>query len=161
MTELLEIGILTECEAWREALPETELLCRRAVDAACAEAGLPVAEVVVVLADDGFVRRLNRDYRGRDEPTNVLSFAGDTSGPLVPEAPLMLGDLVLAFETVCREAEEEGKPLAEHFSHLVVHGMLHLLGHDHEDEGEAEAMERAEVIILSRLGIDDPYRDVR
>ena len=103
----------------------------------------------IVLADDRLQRRLNRDFRGADKSTNVLSFTG---------APEGLGDVVLALETVAREAREQGKSLADHVAHLVVHGVLHLMGYDHETGREAVRMERLEARILDRLGIADPYR---
>jgi probable rRNA maturation factor len=116
--------------------------------------------VGVVLTDDAEQQRLNRDYRGQDKPTNVLSFALTDSGdPVAPGMPVLLGDIVLAFETVAREAAEQDKPLADHLRHLVVHGALHLLGFDHENAAEAAIMEAREAAILRRLGVPDPYRD--
>ena len=103
----------------------------------------------IVLANDRLQRRLNRDFRGTDKPTNVLSFAS---------APEGLGDVVLALETVTREARTQGKSLADHVAHLVVHGVLHLMGYDHETGREAARMERLEARILDGLGIADPYR---
>jgi len=105
--------------------------------------------VCLVLADDALQRRLNHEFRGRDKSTNVLSFDG---------APAALGDVVLALETIAAEAEAQGKPLAHHVAHLVVHGVLHLLGYDHETQGQARSMERLEIEILAGLGIGDPYR---
>jgi probable rRNA maturation factor len=118
-----------------------------------AEAG---SELSVVFSDDAHIRTLNSGWRGKDKPTNVLSF------PAFPvkigeKLPPMLGDVVLAAETVAREAELEGKPLDHHITHLVIHGVLHLLGHDHEDDAEAEAMEALERAALARLAIPDPY----
>jgi probable rRNA maturation factor len=104
--------------------------------------------VCVVLADDASLRDLNRTFRGKDKPTNVLSFEGEGEE---------LGDIVLAYETVKREAKEQGKSFASHTAHLVVHGCLHLLGHDHERERDAEKMEALEISILARLGFPDPY----
>ena len=117
-------------------------------------------ELSVVLADDAAVRALNRDYRGRDAPTNVLAFPqADTHGDLSPEGPVLLGDVVLALETVRREAAAQGKSAVDHASHLVVHGILHLLGFDHHADSEAADMERCETAILAGLGIADPYAD--
>lgn len=131
-------------------------LLRRAVDAALHGAGfapMPQSELSVLLADDAAIRELNRDYRGFDKPTNVLSFP---AGPTPPRTPL-LGDLALAFETIGREAETDAKPFDHHLTHLVVHGVLHLLGYDHETDDEADAMETLETRILAGLGIADPY----
>lgn len=108
--------------------------------------------VRIVDADEG--RALNRDYRDKDYATNVLSFPAE----LPPGVPLpILGDLVLCAPVVAREAEEQGKPLKHHYAHMLVHGVLHLLGHDHMDEAEAEAMEAIEREVLAGLGIPDPY----
>ncbi|WP_437361585.1 rRNA maturation RNase YbeY [Inquilinus limosus] len=123
------------------------------------EAGRP-AELSIVFADDATVQRLNREYRGKDAPTNVLSFAlTEAEEPDFPGAPLVLGDVVLALETVLAEAGRDRKAPADHARHLVVHGILHLLGHDHMTEAEAEAMERIEIAVLARFGIADPYSD--
>jgi len=118
------------------------------------------AELSVVLADDPFVQRLNRDYRGKDKPTNVLSFAfgddEDEPDP-APGTPVLLGDIVMSLDTLTREAKEQGKPFAHHLAHLSVHGVLHLLGYDHIEDAEAEEMEALETTILARLSIPDPY----
>ncbi|MCE8024500.1 MULTISPECIES: rRNA maturation RNase YbeY [Halomonadaceae] len=111
-------------------------------------------EVTVRFVDADEGQALNRDYRGRDKPTNVLSFPFD--GPPGIALPL-LGDLVLCHPVVEREAAEQSKRLEHHYAHLVVHGMLHLLGHDHLEDEEAEAMEQLERDILADLGIADPY----
>lgn len=117
------------------------------------------AELSVVLADDALVHRLNREYRGKDKPTNVLSFALTEADEPEPGegAPVLLGDVILAFETVEREAVEQNKTPADHMTHLVVHGVLHLLGYDHETDDEAEEMEALETRLLATLGIADPY----
>ncbi|MBV9862002.1 MAG: rRNA maturation RNase YbeY [Alphaproteobacteria bacterium] len=112
------------------------------------------------LTGDDEQRQLNRAYRGRDAPTNVLAFPALTpEEPHPPGAPLLLGDVVLAFETVVREAAAQDKPIAHHLRHLVVHGMLHLLGYDHERPAQAEAMETLEREILAVLGVPDPFRE--
>ncbi len=131
------------------------------VEAACAVAGGPpgAAEVSLVLGDDAMVRRLNQDYRGQDKPTNVLSFAlseGDSPPPL-PGTPVMLGDVVIAYERVVDEAEAAERSPLVHLCHLVVHGVLHLLGYDHQNDADALAMERLETDILAGFGIPDPY----
>ncbi len=106
-------------------------------------------ELSVVLTDDAQVQALNRDYRGKDKPTNVLSF---------PQTGELLGDIVLAHETVVREAADKGVPFETHFTHLVIHGWLHLQGFDHETEVEAVEMESIEIAALATLGIDNPYQ---
>ena len=144
------VDVAVPCAAWRKALPDVRARAAAAALAALADQTLPpAAELSIVLADDGLLRRLNRRWRGRDAPTNVLSFANG--------APL-LGDVVLAFETVSREAAEQAKPLADHLAHLVTHGVLHLRGYDHETAGEARRMEALERRVLAHIGVADPYR---
>lgn len=133
-------------------LADADAVVERAAAAVARHPGLAVpagAELSVALADDATVRRLNRDYRGKDRPTNVLSFPG-------PGGPL-LGDIVMALETLLAEAREEGIAPEHHLAHLTVHGLLHLLGHDHETEAGALAMEALETAILAGLGIADPH----
>lgn len=161
------VDVLVEAERWSALLPDAEALVIRAVTAAYAAAAHDAfepepphgVELSVVLHDDAAVQALNRDYRKKDAPTNVLSFAaleGDL--PPIPEGePLPLGDIILALETCEREAAEAGKPLEHHVFHLVVHGLLHLLGFDHEEQDEAEEMESVEVAVLASAGIPDPY----
>jgi len=152
--------------AWGAVCPDAENLARTAARLALTrvmnEAGtVPqgLIELSIVLTDDAEQRRLNRDWRGVDRATNVLAFpAWEPGAPTPPNAPVLLGDVVLAFETVAREAEEQGKSLADHLSHLIVHGVLHLLGYDHGADAEAAAMETLETSILARLGVADPYR---
>jgi probable rRNA maturation factor len=116
------------------------------------------SELSVLLTDDDSIRRLNRDWRGKDKATNVLAFPMLAAGEL-PSATsaLLLGDVVLARETLEREAEEASIAVADHVSHLAVHGVLHLLGHDHQADADAERMEALEARILHTLGIADPY----
>ncbi|WP_174279654.1 rRNA maturation RNase YbeY [Sphingomonas bacterium] len=122
-----------------------------------------LVEVSVRLTTDAEVNQLNRQYRGKDAATNILSFPMiqpdllDTVTQNTDDGEVLLGDLVLAYETCAREADDKGVPLADHVSHLVVHGVLHLLGHDHQGDGEADAMEQVERDVLARLGIADPY----
>ncbi len=156
---MIALDIEVEAEGW-DAVPGLDALCRRAAEAALA--ALPDGPsgdlgATLLLADDAALRALNRDFRGQDKATNVLSFPAP-AGPAVAGRPRHLGDLALGFETVARESLDEGKTLADHAAHLVVHGVLHLLGHDHGTDREADAMEGIEVAALARLGIPDPYR---
>lgn len=163
------IDVVINEPAWKRAVPGVGSLCRRAARAAIA-AGAPAmgaAEACIVLTDDGTSRTLNRQYRNEDKPTNVLSFplAQSTAGTAAGGQPHMhlLGDVVVAFATSVGEAESQAKSLADHLTHLVVHGILHLVGHDHQTDDDATAMERLEVAILATLGVEDPYhaRDER
>jgi probable rRNA maturation factor len=151
-----KLDVLVEAAPWDERRALRSLL-RRAVEAAAAELSTSEAELAIVLADDSAIRVLNRKWRGIDAPTNVLSFPAD----IPAGAPPLLGDIVLAYETVVREARRDGKPFAHHVAHLTVHGFLHLCGYDHERDSDAETMEQLERTILSRLGIPDPYRAKR
>ena len=144
---MIEVEI--EDAAWTSALPDAAAVAERAATAAL---GTVEGDVVVLLTDDAAVQDLNARFRDRDRPTNVLSFpAADSAAP-------HLGDLVLAFGVCAAEAAAQGKPLADHLSHLTVHGVLHLLGRDHVDEAEADEMEAEERSILASLGVADPYR---
>lgn len=161
MTTTIDISVRIDCPAWTEALPDAEARCGRLAAIALGAVDLPegVVELSMVLADDATVQGLNRDWRGKDTPTNVLSFAAldDEDAPVVEGAPLLLGDVILAYETCAAEASGQGKSLEDHFSHLVVHGVLHLLGYDHMDDDEAAEMEDLETTLLAALGIPDPY----
>nr|WP_295235309.1 rRNA maturation RNase YbeY [uncultured Brevundimonas sp.] len=142
------IEIEVEAEAWTGALPDVEAVVERAAQAAL---GTVEGDIVVLLTDDAAVRELNGRFRDKDRPTNVLSF------PAPENAFPHLGDIVLAYGVCATEAEAQGKTLADHLSHLVVHGVLHLLGRDHEDDAEAEEMEAEERDILAQIGVADPY----
>jgi len=147
---MIEIEI--ESDDWIAALPAAKSVVERAATTAL---GQTAGDIVVLLTDDAAVKDLNHRFRDKDRPTNVLSFPGGDMQ--MPGAPAHLGDIVLAFG-VCRdEAIEQGKSLENHLTHLVVHGVLHLLGRDHEDEAEAEAMEAEERTLLASLGVADPY----
>ena len=148
---MIEVEI--EDAAWTAALPDAAAVAERAATAAL---GTVTGDVVVLLTDDATVRDLNARFRDRDRPTNVLSFPA--AEMTVPGPAPHLGDLVLAFGVCAAEAEAQGKALADHLSHLTVHGVLHLLGRDHEADAEAEAMEGEERSILASLGVADPYR---
>ncbi|AZV18057.1 rRNA maturation RNase YbeY [Mesorhizobium sp. M7A.T.Ca.TU.009.01.3.2] len=152
----VDIDISVEAGNWPDEASLTRLV-DRAVKAAFAETGVAGrSELSLVFTDDAHVRVLNAGWRGKDKPTNVLSFP---AFPFVQGGPLppMLGDIVLAAETVAREAALEDKPVENHITHLVIHGLLHLLGYDHETDTEAEAMEAVERAALARLAIPDPY----
>ena len=114
-------------------------------------------ELSIVLATDAAVQRLNREYRGKDSPTNVLSFPGYEGAPLMPGQRPHLGDIFLAAGTVQREAKAQGKTLEQHLAHLLVHGFLHLLGYTHDDDSNARHMEEQEKTIMQKLGFSDPY----
>ena len=152
----VDIDLTVEAGHWPDEA-RLSLLIDRAAAAAFAETETTGhSELSVVFSDDAHIRTLNADWRGKDKPTNVLSFPAfplSRGGPLPP----MLGDIVLAAETVAREAALEDKPLENHITHLVVHGLLHLLGYDHETDAEAEEMEAVERAALARLAIPDPY----
>ncbi|MGQ0527829.1 MAG: rRNA maturation RNase YbeY [Alphaproteobacteria bacterium] len=148
----IEIDITQKSGDW----PAVNTLVEQALRAAFRHLDLQgEGEVSIVLADDAFVQDLNRDYRDKDKPTNVLSFpqleifTGKVAG--------LLGDIVFGLETIRREADDAQKSFEDHLSHLVIHGLLHLLSHDHESEDEAERMESLEIQILKTLGIKNPY----
>jgi len=157
---LLEIDVVQEAGMWPAGAAEQ---ARRAAITAYAMAGeTGEAELCIVLADDHFVQDLNKTYRGKDKPTNVLSFPARSIPVAAGPEPMgfrLLGDIVLARETLEREAAEQGKCAEDHVMHLVVHGLLHLLGQDHEEDDKAEIMEELERRILQALGISDPYQD--
>ncbi len=162
MTDLLDINIIVRNSHWETAVDDVVEICRVSACAAFAVGGRPVmAEAGLVLADDDFVAALNRQYRDRDGATNVLSFAatdfGDLALPAVEGAPVMLGDIIVAHETVVREAVEAGISGEHHLRHLVMHGMLHLLGYDHMTDDEAAEMEPLETQILGAMNVADPY----
>jgi probable rRNA maturation factor len=159
-----EVLIVAEC--WQSE-PDAEAVIQRAIAIAAeiADAGLDPglgeAELAIMLTDDAGIRTLNNNWRGIDKPTNVLSFpALPPSGPGSPDdPPRMLGDIAIAYQTTRAEADNEQKPFDHHLSHLAVHGFLHLIGYDHENDDDAEAMETLETGILAQLGIPDPYAD--
>ena len=153
------VDIVVNAPAW-EALTGLEDLAARAVEQSALVAGARLAkdsELCIVFCDDAEIRGLNATWRGQDKPTNVLSFP--TPGALATKP--LLGDIVIAFETVAREAREQDKSLADHASHMIIHGFLHLIGYDHETPAEAEAMEALERRVAETLGIIDPYDGTR
>ncbi len=164
----LDLDVLIEESGWTAAVPDAEALCRSAAAAAWAQAAPAVAwppgqqaEACLLLASDSRVQALNRDFRGRDEPTDVLSFPAvepDVLAAAGAEAPPpLLGDIIIALQTTLADAARDGKPAADHLRHLVVHGILHLLGHDHQHDDTAAVMEALEVQILAGIGVADPY----
>lgn len=157
----LTVDIAVEDPSWA-AIPDLQALVERAAAAALAEAGVDPGEPLelsCLFCDDDAIRALNAQWRGKDKPTNVLSFPTpeEAMGADVPGAEALLGDIAVAWGTVLREAEAEGRPVADHVAHLVVHGTLHLLGEDHEEDAEAESMEALETRAMARLGLPDPY----
>jgi probable rRNA maturation factor len=146
---MIDLALTIEGECWA-GLADPEALCQRAFDAAAREA--PATGLVsLLLADDAALQHLNRDFRGKDKPTDVLSFPAD------PMDRPLLGDIAVAYGVAARDAAAQGKPLADHLTHLLIHGYLHLLGHDHETPDEAARMEDKEIRALAALGISNPY----
>lgn len=155
MTPIIDVAV--EAEAW-DGFEDPASLAEAVIGQAVAQSRVKLAaeaEVSIVLADDAFVAELNRKWRGVDKPTNVLSFP---SGGDIAVAPV-LGDIVIAYETTAREAQEEGKPLRDHVAHLLAHGFLHLIGYDHVADADARTMEALERSVLASLGVADPYRE--
>lgn len=155
MTLVIEITV--ECPHWKE-LGDLGAFAAQSIDAALQETGdTPAegAELSFLFCDDARICELNRQFSGKDKPTNVLSFP--TSEPM--DSARCLGDIALAHGTIAREADEQGKSLDHHSRHMIVHGFLHLLGYNHEDEADAKAMEALEVRILKRLGVENPYSE--
>lgn len=156
---MADIDVIVEAEGWR-VVPALEACVTEAAEAAIRAAAPAKADscaVAVLLADDHALRRLNATFRRKDAPTNVLSFPAVKPATPQAEAPIFLGDVALACETCLGEALAEGKSPSDHLRHLVVHGVLHLLGYDHATDTEAVTMERLERDVLASLGIGDPY----
>jgi probable rRNA maturation factor len=148
----VDVVIQVEDSAWRSQWPRHASDIRKLIAAACPSVrfpkGQPEGVMAIVLADDKRLKGLNRQFRGKNKPTNVLSFPDD-------EEPF--GGIALAFETIQREAKEQGKPFVNHVKHMILHGFLHLLGFDHQSDREARLMERLETAILAELAIPNPY----
>ncbi len=146
---MIELALIVEEGTWQ--VPEgLDALCQRALDAAAAQE--PATGLVsVLLTDDAELQQLNRDFRGKDKPTDVLSF------PSTPMDRPLLGDIAVAEGVASRDAGLQGKALDDHLTHLLIHGYLHLLGHDHETPGDAAVMEAKEIRALDALGIANPY----
>jgi probable rRNA maturation factor len=151
MSVAIEMAI--EAGDWKQ-VPDAAATAERAARAALSCAGVTDGELAILLTDDAHIRTLNRQWRAKDMPTDVLSFPAP---PAKGAGPRFLGDVALAFETLARDAQADGNPVDHHLAHLVVHGVLHLLGHDHQSEGQAQVMERQERMALARIGVPDPY----
>ena len=136
------MNLIIEHEPWREAVPSVETLTETAL-------AFISQELSILLADDATITQMNQQYRGKDRPTNVLSFPSDQ--------PDYLGDIIIALETLQREAAQQGKTLQDHYTHMLIHGALHLQGYDHETDEEAEMMEAREIALLAKLKIANPY----
>lgn len=147
----IPIDILVGTAGWNEALGRAEEFCLKVIKNMLADHQFKkTGELSIALVNDNEIQTLNQTYRGKDKPTNVLSFPD--SGP----API-LGDIVIAYETVAKEATERGKSLSDHLTHMLVHGFLHLQGYDHENDADGAIMEDLEVAILTKMNIDNPY----
>ena len=153
----VDIDIRIDSPAWRNAGGDCRTLVRRAARAALADA-IGAFGISILLTGDDAIAELNRRWRDRDGATNVLSFPAEDDGFAAEDRPCFLGDIAIAYETLDREARRDGIPFADHLAHLVVHGVLHLRGYDHETDTDAEEMEARETMILASLGISDPYR---
>lgn len=154
-----DIDVVIDDPRWAEALPDAVDLAEAAIAAAYAAVDLTESvSLCVLLTDDAAVQVLNRDHRGKDAPTNVLSFPMDSGAP-IPGAPRVLGDVALAYETMAREAQDAHRSLRNHFQHLIVHGSLHLIGYTHEADDAAERMESLETAVLASLNVPNPYVD--
>lgn len=148
---MYEILIRNEYENLDDILSEFNVVIKDVIEASASylNFSLDGKEVSILLTNDSEVHKLNKDFRGKDKPTNVLSFE--------TEDEEMLGDIVVSIDTVFREAKEQGKEFKNHFVHLIVHGFLHILGYDHLDDSEADEMESLEIEIMKSMGLDNPY----
>lgn len=157
----MDISITIDDAGWRN-LSDAEGLVRRAIRAAAAAAGHDgqCDEVAVVLGSDAQVASLNSKWRGKSQPTNVLSFPAARPAAIPDGAILPLGDIILAYGVVAAEANSHSKAFSAHVSHLVIHGMLHLLGYDHLDDGDAGEMEAIEITAMKRIGLSNPYEEL-
>ncbi|PAU97984.1 rRNA maturation RNase YbeY [Paracoccus salipaludis] len=157
------VDIVIEDERWLDV--DLQGMAERAAAAATRHMGIDAVEIVVMGCDDDRIAALNDHFRGKAKPTNVLSWPSVEPAPRAPgEVPAPpeaeeLGDIAISFDTCKAEAEAQGKPFADHVTHLLVHAILHLAGYDHEADADAETMEDAERSILASLGIPDPYRE--
>lgn len=155
---MITIDIAVEAREWPspDALSALSTRALRTAVAHLDQPLMPGAEVSLVFTSDGHVQALNHQWRGLDKPTNVLSFAANEgAGPVTP----VLGDIIVAYETIAREADEQAKSFDDHLTHLIIHGFLHLLGYDHINDEDAQAMEYLETLMLASLAIADPYAE--
>ena len=151
------LEVIVDRAAWEKAVPNPSRLCRAAARAAAKVARVKRrSSAALELVSDRRMKRLNRDFRGYDKPTNVLAFPAGEPLPSGKKSAF-LGDIAIALETVRREAKADDKPIRAHLAHLVVHGVLHLMGYHHDNTAAAERMERLERIALKSLGLPDPY----
>jgi probable rRNA maturation factor len=158
----IEIDILVEAAGWDESIPDAHDIVSVAAQAALRDVDIGRAhthsatELSILLTNDEAIADLNREWRGRTGPTNVLSFPAETDARSA-DAPVLLGDVAIALETLTAEAQDAGIAPEDHLRHLVVHGVLHLCGFDHENDADADLMEGREIVILEALGVPDPY----
>jgi len=159
MADNISLDVVTEDNRWTSALSDAQGMAERAITAGFAQSGFsePVS-ICVLLTTDAQIQTLNQSYRGKDKPTNVLSFPAEET-PSIPGEPRALGDIALAFETLDREAKEANRELSDHFLHLIVHASLHLIGYSHDEDEEAERMEALEIAALTGLGVSNPYEE--
>jgi probable rRNA maturation factor len=153
------VDIVVDSPLWK-AQRGVKAVLQRAIGEAAAMAATSGGELAIVLTDDSAIRALNRNWRGKDQPTNVLSFPANAPSDSLPGQRgrvRLLGDIVIAYETMAREALAEHRPFRHHLAHLAVHGFLHLLGHDHAADADADAMEALEIAVLARLNVPNPY----
>lgn len=149
VTEAFELTIIEQAGDWSDWSADSEAIIQAVfTHTQCDPEGRAIA---LVLSDDVHIQQLNRDFRGKDKPTNVLSFPSDEAEEW--------GDIIVSEPTLRREAEEQQKRFSDHMTHMLVHGMLHLLGYDHEIEAEADEMEALEITILAELGVENPYEN--
>ena len=157
---MLDIAFTVQAPVWKTLLTAEKKFFKHALQTACDALELPAKKLTVslVFADDGAVQELNHTYRHQNKPTNVLSFPLiEDFSDLPPMDDIELGDIVLAYETIAREAAEQGKTMRDHTAHLLAHGLLHLFGYDHMSKADEQQMEALEIAILKELGIADPY----
>ncbi|MCB1840151.1 MAG: rRNA maturation RNase YbeY [Alphaproteobacteria bacterium] len=161
----MQIDLTIDENAWRTELPDVEKITEQALEKTRQHPeitevlnGQAHSEVSITLSDNDFIQNLNKEYRGKNKPTNVLSFPLTDADDPAPGIELVcFGDIILAYETVKQESQDQKKSFRDHYMHLLVHGFLHLLHYDHENEDDAEIMEQLEAEILQKLDIENPY----